>query len=54
MKIKINLGLIVLILAILKIAGFVTWSWWWILSPIWIPFMFILFYVILFIILKEE
>jgi uncharacterized membrane protein YhdT len=22
---------------ILKITGVITWSWWWILSPIWIP-----------------
>lgn len=22
---------------ILKIIGMITWSWWWVLSPLWIP-----------------
>ena len=21
----------------LKLTGFITWSWWWVLAPIWIP-----------------
>ncbi len=21
----------------LKLAGFITWSWWWVFSPVWIP-----------------
>lgn len=21
----------------LKLAGLITWSWWWVLSPIWLP-----------------
>ena len=21
----------------LKLTGYVTWSWWWVLSPLWIP-----------------
>ena len=24
----------------LKLAGIITWSWWWILSPIWIEFLY--------------
>lgn len=26
-----------LVLALLKITTVVTWSWWWITSPLWIP-----------------
>lgn len=26
----------------LKLAGFIDWSWWWILSPIWISILFVL------------
>lgn len=22
----------------LKLTGYIDWSWWWVLSPIWIPF----------------
>ena len=31
-----------------KIFGKIDWSWWWVFSPIWIPFVFvILFFVII-------
>jgi hypothetical protein len=23
----------------LKLTGHITWSWWWVLSPLWIPFL---------------
>lgn len=26
----------------LKLLGYITWSWWWVLSPIWIPAAFAL------------
>jgi hypothetical protein len=31
----------------LKLIGYITWSWWWVLSPVWIPFslMFVLVFV---------
>lgn len=31
------LGLLALIFITLKLAGFIDWSWWWVLSPLWIP-----------------
>ena len=30
-------GALTLLFIGLKLTGFITWSWWWILSPIWIP-----------------
>lgn len=27
-----------LIFMTLKLAGAITWSWWWVTAPIWIPF----------------
>lgn len=24
----------------LKLTGHITWSWWWVLAPIWAPFAF--------------
>lgn len=30
---------LVLIFIVLKIVGVIEWSWWWVLCPIWIPFI---------------
>jgi hypothetical protein len=26
----------------LKLTGYIDWSWWWVLSPLWIPFAIVL------------
>ena len=31
--------LLFVIFATLKLAGSIDWSWWWVASPIWIPFL---------------
>lgn len=31
-------GLLALLFIGLKLAGAITWSWWWVLSPLWIAF----------------
>ena len=39
------LGILGLIFVTLKLAGIgvvATWSWWWVLSPFWIPLAFVL------------
>lgn len=30
-------GLLTVVFIALKLTGVITWSWWWVLSPIWIP-----------------
>lgn len=30
-------SVLTLIFITLKLIGTITWSWWWVLSPIWIP-----------------
>ena len=30
-------GLLALLFIGLKLTGHIAWSWWWVLSPIWIP-----------------
>lgn len=30
-------GLLTLIFITLKLCGVIAWSWWWVLSPLWIP-----------------
>ena len=29
-------GLLTIIFIILKLCGIITWTWWWVLSPLWI------------------
>lgn len=29
-------GLLTIAFIVLKLTGVITWSWWWVLSPIWI------------------
>ena len=43
-----GLSIILFILfTFLKLTGLVTWSWWWVTSPLWLPLVFILSLVIL-------
>jgi len=41
-------GLLAIVFITLKLTGHIAWSWWWVLSPLWIPLAFvvtILFFV---------
>lgn len=51
MKIKLTIPLLglTILFVILKLTNIIEWSWWWILSPLWIPYS-ILFLVMLLII----
>lgn len=40
-------SLITIVFIVLKLCGIITWSWWWILSPIWGPV--ILIFIVVFI-----
>lgn len=31
-------GLLTLVFIVLKLTGVIAWSWWWVLSPLWISF----------------
>jgi len=33
-------GLLTIVFIILKLTHVIAWSWWWVLSPIWISFLF--------------
>lgn len=39
--IRVILTLILLIFIILKLTHIVSWSWWWVISPIWLPFIIV-------------
>ncbi|QXN72096.1 membrane protein [Rhodobacter phage RcPutin] len=35
-------GLLTILFIGLKLTGYITWSWWWVLSPIWITFLIVM------------
>ncbi len=39
-------GLLTIVFIVLKLTGTITWSWWWVLSPIWISFMLVLLIIL--------
>ena len=44
-------GLLTIVFVILKLLGKIDWSWWWVLSPLWISFLLVMvFFVIILII----
>ncbi len=36
------------IFIVLKLCGLIDWSWWWVLSPIWISFILLVIWYTLF------
>lgn len=30
-------GILLIVFIVLKLCGVIAWSWWWVLSPLWIP-----------------
>lgn len=35
-------GLLTIVFIVLKLLGKITWSWWWVLAPSWIPLAIVL------------
>lgn len=46
--------LLTIVFIVLKLTGYIAWSWWWVLSPLWIPVAFVFFAAILLIALGAE
>lgn len=30
-------GILTIMFIMLKLIGIITWSWWWVLAPVWLP-----------------
>ena len=43
-------SLLALAFIVLKLTGVISWSWWWVLAPIWIPLAFCLVVIVYFIV----
>ena len=35
-------GLLTVAFIVLKLTGFINWSWWWVLSPLWIGIVIVI------------
>jgi len=47
------IGLLQIAFIILKLCGVIDWSWFWVLSPIWISFAIVIILVIIFVIYNK-
>lgn len=43
------LGLLTIVFITLKLTNYIAWSWWWVLSPLWMPLAIVL--IVIFIVL---
>jgi hypothetical protein len=40
---SLSLSLIIFVVFLtLKLSGVIDWSWWWVISPLWLPFALVL------------
>lgn len=46
-------GLLTIAFIVLKLTGYITWSWVWVLSPIWITFVVVFFIFLLAVVLAS-
>jgi hypothetical protein len=59
---KSNAGLptiLFVVFLVLKLTGVIAWSWWWVTSPLWIPFaafplVFVVFFPIYLLVKRAE
>lgn len=47
-------GLLLLLFVGLKLTGHIDWSWWWVLSPIWITFSLVFVIAFVAILVKSR
>lgn len=41
-------GLLTIVFIVLKLTNVITWSWWWVLSPIWLPALLMILTILVF------
>jgi membrane protein YdbS with pleckstrin-like domain len=42
-------GLLTILFIGLKLTDFISWSWWWVLSPLWISAILVIVFVVIFV-----
>jgi hypothetical protein len=46
-------GLLTIVFIVLKLIGYISWSWVWVLSPLWISWLVAIILIIIFLIIKR-
>lgn len=47
-------GVLTIVFIVLKLLGKITWSWWWVISPMWISTLVVLFILIILLIIAVD
>lgn len=47
-------GLLTIVFIVLKLTNNIDWSWWWVLSPIWISFLIVFVLIVLTVIVESK
>jgi len=42
-------GMLAILFIGLKLTGYIGWSWWWVLSPLWLPLVAVLLFLAIFL-----
>jgi len=44
-------GLLTILFIALKLTNFIDWSWWWVLSPVWITLIIVVFVLVILLVI---
>ena len=44
-------GLLAIVFITLKLTGYIAWSWWWVLAPLWAPLAVVLLILLIIVII---
>jgi hypothetical protein len=47
------MGLLTILFIALKLTNFIDWSWWWVLSPMWLSAVILVFAVLLLVLIRK-
>lgn len=45
---------LLVVFVVLKLTNNITWSWWWVMSPLWIPAVLAVLLGVLVVVIKEQ
>ena len=45
-------GLLTIVFIVLKLLGKITWSWWWVLAPLWISAIIVIFILVIILLIS--
>jgi Flp pilus assembly protein TadB len=48
------MGLLTILFIALKLTNFIDWSWWWVLSPMWLSAVILVFAVLLLVFIRKS